>query len=93
MRHILYSLQFLTLYRMGCVCVCVTCVMNLLCDVDSLSVGQSSVHRSSCSWSECGIEGIDVEAQVDGPRLPVTGNSRYFSFTRIYITNCDAKHC
>lgn len=55
-----------------CVCVCgVTCVMDLLCDVDSFSVGQSSIHGSSRSRSESGIEGIDVEAQVDGTLLPV----------------------
>lgn len=48
--------------------------MDLLCDVDSLSVGQSPVHRRSCSRSESGIEGVDVEAQVDGPLLPVRAN-------------------
>lgn len=67
----------MSLFRMlsVCVCVCVlTRVMDLFCDVDSLSVGQSSIHWSSCSRRESGIERIDVEAQVDGALLPVRGN-------------------
>lgn len=54
-----------------CVCVCVTCVMDFLCDVDSLSVGQAPVHRRARSWSQGGVERVNVEAQVDGPLLPV----------------------
>lgn len=71
--HLQYShinLAFMCFYRTVSVCV-VTCVMDLLCDVNPLSVGQSSVHRSPCSRSETGVERVDIEAQVDGPLLPV----------------------
>lgn len=41
-----------------------TCVMNFLCDVDSLSVGQTSIYWCSCGGSQRRVECIDVKAQV-----------------------------
>lgn len=48
-----------------------TCVMDFLCDVDPLPVGQTSVHWCSCGWSQRRVECIDVKAQVDRPLFPV----------------------
>lgn len=55
-----------------------TCVVDFLCDVDSLSVGQTPVDRRSRGWSQRGVECIDVEAQVDGPLSSIPdGGKRY----------------
>lgn len=53
-----------------CVVIC-TCVMDFLCDVDSLPVGQTSVNWRSGGWSQRRVECIDVKAQVDRSLLSV----------------------
>lgn len=69
-------------------CVLVTRIMYLLRNVDSLSVGQSSVHWRSRSRSENGIKRVDVKAQVNRTLLPDGGDLRYFSFPKlVYIVN------
>lgn len=45
--------------------------MDFLCDVDSLPVGQTSVHWCSRGWSQRRVKRIDVEAQVDWPLFSV----------------------
>lgn len=44
-----------------------TCVVDFLCEVDSLPVGQTTVDGRSRGRSQRGVECIDVEAQVDRP--------------------------
>lgn len=51
-----------------------TCVMDLLCDVDAFSVGQSSIYWSSSCRGQSRIECINVKTQVDGTLFPVRGN-------------------
>lgn len=48
-----------------------TCVVDLLCEVDSLPVGQPPVDGRPRGWSQRRVESVDVEAQVDRPLLPV----------------------
>lgn len=42
-----------------------TCVVDFLCDVDPLPVGEASVHRCSRGRSQRRVERVDVEAHVD----------------------------
>lgn len=42
-----------------------TCLTQVFSDVHALSVGESSHHRCPCRRGNRGVDGIDVEAQVD----------------------------
>ncbi len=42
-----------------------TCLTQVLGDVDSLSVGESSDHRCAGCRGNRGVDGVDVVAQVD----------------------------
>lgn len=42
-----------------------TCLAEVLCDVNALSVGQSSRHRRPGRRGHRGVDGIDVVAQVN----------------------------
>ncbi len=54
-----------------------TCVMDLLCDVDSLPVGQASVHRRSCRRSQRRVERINVKAHVDRSLFSVIEGKKF----------------
>lgn len=50
--------------------------MDLLCDVDSLPVGQTSVDWRPRGRSQGRVERVDVEAQVDWTLLSVGHGER-----------------
>ena len=47
-----------------------TCVVDFLCDVDALSVGQAAIDRRPRGRRQGRVEGVDVEAQMEGPLTP-----------------------
>lgn len=56
--------------------------MDFLCDVDSLPVGQTSVHWSSRGRSQRWVECIDVKAQVDRTLFSVRTYQQIIYLTR-----------
>lgn len=71
--------------------------MDFLCDVDSLPVGQTSVHWRSCGWSQRRVECIDVKAQVDRSLFSVPeGEKVHFNsdmVNHLVLSNKQNKKC
>lgn len=59
-----------------------TCAVDLLCEVDSLPVGQTTDDGRSRGWSQRGVEGVDVEAQVDRSPSSVRDHGQRFQLPR-----------
>lgn len=50
--------------------------MDFLCDVDSLPVGQTSIHWCPCGWGQRRVECVDVKAQMDRSLFSVQEGER-----------------
>lgn len=59
-----------------------TCLTQVLCDVDALSVGESSNYRRPGCWGNGGVDGIDVIAEVNRFLPSVQGHKASLTFAQ-----------